>query len=87
MAIKVDVGQFSYYTNNQRLVEVDGDTIRECLKGLVEKFPEFKLFDKDGNLHIYWGISVNGKLYYTDELDDAVKAGDELSIILMVDGG
>ena len=87
MAIKVDVGQLSFYTDNQRIVEVNGGTIRECLENMVEKFPELKLFDKDGSLLLYWGICVNGNMVYPNELNNPVKAGDELSILLMIDGG
>ena len=87
MTIKVDVGQLSPYTNNQRIVEVNGSTILECLQNIAEKFPELKLFDKDGSLLIYWGICVNGNMVYPDEFNNPVKAGDELSILLMIDGG
>jgi len=87
MAIKVDVGQLSSYTDNQSKVEVNGSTIRECLENMAEKFPELKLFDKDGSLLLYLDIYVNGKMIYEDELDNPVNAGDELAILLMIDGG
>ena len=87
MAIKVDVGPLSYYANNQRIVEVNGDTVGECLKHVEEQFPELELFDKDGNLLNYLGIYINGESAYPEELDKLVTDGDEIFIILMIDGG
>ena len=88
MGIKVDTGLiFSRYTNNQRTAEVDGNTVAECLKHLVEQFPKLKLFDGDGELLVYIAIAVNGELAYPEKLNKPVKDGDELSIIPMIDGG
>jgi len=69
------------------VVEVNGSTVGECLKHLVEQFPKLKLFNKDGKLLPYLGIYVNGESAYPKQLDKPVKDGDELSIILMVGGG
>ena len=88
MGIKVHIHTiFSQYTNNQRIVEVNGDTVGECLEHLVEQFPKLKLLDKDGELLAYIGIYVNGELADPKKLDKPVKDGDEISIILMFDGG
>jgi len=88
MGIKVRISSLlSQYSNNQRIAEVNGDTVGECLKHLVEQFPKLKLFDKDGKLFAYLGIYVNGESAYPEELDKPVKDGDELSIILMIGGG
>ena len=87
MAIKVDVGPFLSYTNKQRIVKANGDTVGECLKHVEEQFPELELFDKDGNLLNYLGIYINGESAYPEELDKLVTDGDEIFIILMIDGG
>jgi len=88
MSIKVHNSPLLYqYTNKQQTVEVDGNTIGECLNHLVEKFPNLELFDKEGKLLDYVTIYVNGESSYTQGLDHPVKDGDEISILLMIDGG
>ena len=88
MSIKVHSGPLlSRYTDAQGIIEVDGDTVGECLKKLVEQFPKLELFDKNGRLLDYFGIYINGESTYPKELDMPVKDGDELSIVLMIGGG
>lgn len=90
MGIKVHTSPLlSQYTNNQRIVEVNGSTVGECLKNLVEQFPglEKVLFNEHGKLLNYLGIYVNEESTYPEELIKPVKDGDELSITLMISGG
>jgi len=87
MSIKVHNPFLSHLTNNQRTIEVNGDSVRECLKHLETQFPKLELLDKDGELHRYIDIFANGEIVYPQELDKPVKDGDEISIILMIEGG
>ncbi len=90
MGIKVHISPLlSQYTNNQRIVEVNGSTVDECLKNLVEQFPSIEkvLFNEHGKLLSYLGIYVNEESTYPEELIRPVKDGDELSITLMISGG
>jgi len=95
MGIKVHISSLlSHYTNNQRIAEVNGGTVSECLKHLTEQFSKLKLFDKDGRLRAYFSIYVNREPMYSrslsgdpKKLDTPVKDGDEIAIILMVGGG
>ncbi len=87
MSILVDVGTLFSYTKNQRMVEVNGGTVSECLKHLAGQFPKLKLFDKDGNLHVHFVIGVNGVVVSSEELDQPDEEGDDLSIIFMIAGG
>jgi hypothetical protein len=48
---------------------------------------ETRLFDKKGKLLSYVDIYVNLESSYPEELAKPVKAGDELSITLMIAGG
>jgi len=81
MSIKVHSGPLlSRYTDAQGIIEVDGDTVGECLRHLVKRFPKLELFDKNGKLLDYFGIYVNGESAYPNELDTPVKDGDELHI-------
>jgi len=77
----------SHQTNNQRVAEVNGNTVGECLKHLVEQVPRLELFDKNGELQSYLLISFNKEVICQKELDKPVKDGDELSIMLVDIGG
>ena len=77
----------SRYTNNQRIVEVNGNTIDECLKHLEKQFSKLKLFEKDGRLLSYLNIYINKELTSPKELDKPIKDGDEIYIMLMISGG
>jgi molybdopterin converting factor small subunit len=90
MSIKVNINPGLYqYTNNQRIAEVNGNTVGQCLNHLVKQFPgiEKGLFDKNGKLLNYVDIYVNGESAYPEELAKPVKDGDELYIVITVAGG
>ena len=90
MSVKVNINPALYqYTNNQGMVEVNGDTVGQCLDHLVKQFPgiEKGLFDKKGKLLNYIDIYVNGKSAYPEELAKPVKKGDELHIVITIAGG
>jgi len=88
--IKINIPAYMRsFTNNMRVVEVNGSTVGECLNHLVKQFPGMKkqLFSKNGNLFENIIISVNGQSAYPEQLAKPVKEGDELNILLIVGGG
>ena len=90
MSIGVNIHRsLRHLTNGQAKVEVNGDTVGQCLYDLVKKFPgiEKRLFDKKRTLLNYIDIYVNAESSYPEELVKPVKDGDELSIILIIGGG
>ena len=90
MGIKVNINPLLYqYTNDRGIVEVNGDTVGQCLDHLVKQFPgiEKALFDKNGKLLNYIDIYVNGESAYPEELAKPVKERDELHIVITVAGG
>ncbi len=90
MGIKINISPLLYqYTNDQRIVEVNGDTVGQCLDHLVKQFPgiEKMLFDQNGKLRIYANIYVNKESAYREELAKPVKDGDELDILFIIGGG
>ncbi len=68
---------------------VNGNTVGDCLADLVRQFPWLKeaLLDKDGKLHKYIEIFVNGKTTYPKELTESVEDGDEIQILSIIAGG
>jgi len=90
MSIKVNIPLFLQpVTGGVKVAEVSGSTVGECLKHLVEQFPliEKELFDVNGKLPGYYDIYVNGESTYPEELAKPVKDGDELHMLVMIDGG
>jgi len=90
LSIKINISStLRRYTNNQQVVETGGDTVGECLKHLVEQFPDLKerLFDKNGDLSKTILIHINGKNAYPKQLAKPVKDGDELHIRSIFWGG
>jgi len=77
------------FTNGLEVVEVDGNTVGECLNHLVKQFPgiEKELFNKNGKLRNIVEIYVNLESTYPDELAKAVVDGDEIHVIFILAGG
>jgi len=90
MSIKINIPSYMQsFTNNMRVVEVNGSTVGKCLNHLVKQFPTIKkqLFSKNGNLFENIVISVNGESAYPEQLAKPVKDGDELNILFIIGGG
>lgn len=77
------------YTNGLTPVEVEGNTVGECLNDLTNKYPSIKpiLFDQDGNLYSHIYVSVNLKSARSEQVNRPLDPGDQLYIILIVAGG
>ena len=89
MSIKIKVSlDLRRLINHTEVVEVNGSTVGECLKHLVEQFPLFgdRLFSKQGLL-LYVNIYVNGESAYPENLHKPVRDGDEIGIATRVGGG
>ena len=90
MSVKIKVPSYmKSFTNNMEVVEVNGNTVGECLNHLVKQLPGMKkqLFSKDDNLFENIIISVNGESAYPEQLAKPVKDGDKLDIIFLIGGG
>jgi molybdopterin converting factor small subunit len=90
MSVKINIPDFlTYLTNDQDVVETNGSTVGQCLKQLVDRFPELRgwLFGKNGNLNKTVDVYVNMESAYPEELAKPVKDGDELHIIIIISGG
>ena len=90
MTIQVKISRVHRrFTNDREAVEVNGHTVEECLKNLVQQFPalEGRLVDKKGKPLSFIEIFVNQESAYPDELAKAVSDGDVIHITLMINGG
>jgi molybdopterin converting factor small subunit len=90
LSIKINIHKtHRQFTNGLDIVEVEGNSVGNCLDNLVRQFPGMKkaLFDKKGKLLRVIEIYINSKSAYPNELVKQVKDGDNVHIILMLAGG
>ena len=90
MSIKVNIPDILHdFTNGKSVIEVNGNTVGECLKHLVGQFPtlEKRLFDPNGNLLNYLAVFINGRIAYGEVLLKPVKDGDKIYIFPIIEGG
>jgi len=77
------------YTDGLSVVEVEGNTVGQCLDYLVKRYPALRevLFEKKEKLRNTIEIYVNLKSAYPDELAKPVRDGDEIHVTVMLAGG
>jgi molybdopterin converting factor small subunit len=77
------------FTGGLEVVEVEGNTVADCLGHLVKQFPGIQkaIFDKKGKLLNILEIYLNHQSAYPNELVKPVKDGDEIHLTFMLAGG
>lgn len=76
--------------DGQATVDVAGATVGELLGELKNRYPEFgqRLYKGDNELNRFINVYVNDEdIRFLDNLDTAVKAGDDVSIVPAIAGG
>lgn len=90
MAVKVHIPTpLRQHTQGQAVVEASGGSVKALLDDLGQKYPGVteRIFD-NGQVRRFVNIYLNDEdIRYLENLDTAVKDGDELSIIPAVAGG
>jgi sulfur-carrier protein len=90
MATKVHIPTpMRQHTDGLATVEITGTSVKTVLAALGQQYPALsgKLFD-NGQVRRFVNVYLNDEdIRYLDNLDTAVKDGDELSIIPAVAGG
>ena len=89
MSVKVILHPYLTDGAGEAKIELDGSTVKECIKNLVGRFPamQSKLFGKNEKLHGYVEILVNGQPTVPLELAYPLKDGDEMAILVFLSGG
>ena len=91
MSTKIKIpGYLQDKTDGEPIIDVTGNTIRECLGALVHCYPALKgeIVDGQGMLLLKWLIFINSKLAIaSDELSTPVTDGDMILLVPMVAGG
>jgi len=76
-------------TNGERVVEVAGRTVRECVAAVDARHPGFGelVFDAKGEIRLYATVFVNGEELDRDAADTPVVESDRIEIVAAVAGG
>ncbi len=76
-------------TGGQDRIQVEGQTVRECILAVGERFPGFaeQVFDGDGRVHKFVQLFVNGDEIPRGEVDTAVSPDDRVEILAAIAGG
>jgi len=76
--------------DNQAELEVAGDTVRAALAQITGQYPELgkRLFKGEDELNRFINVYVNDEdIRFMENLDTALKAGDEVAIVPAIAGG
>jgi molybdopterin converting factor small subunit len=78
---------FQPYAGNHEIVEVRGNTVKECLDSLIDLYPIFKelLFSNDDTLSAL--VLYDGETIVPKDLDRPVTEESELVLLPMIQGG
>jgi len=77
-------------TDEQSTVEVEGTTVDEVLRTLVDQYPDLadNLYDEEDDLRQFVNIYVGDEdVRFGDGVDTALAPGDEVSIVPSIAGG
>jgi molybdopterin synthase sulfur carrier subunit len=77
-------------TNDKEEVEADGSNVGEIIENLETNYPGLKerICEDDGTLRRFVNIYLNDEdVRFADNMETALKDGDELSIIPAIAGG
>ena len=76
-------------TAGEECIEVEGQTVGECLKAVSERFPGFgeQVLDAQGRVHGFVSLFVNADEIERSELDHPVEPGDRVEILAAIGGG
>lgn len=77
-------------TDEQSTVEVEGTTVDEALRTLVDQYPDLadNLYDEDDELRQFVNIYVGDEdVRFGDGVDTTLEPDDEVSIVPSIAGG
>jgi molybdopterin converting factor small subunit len=76
-------------TRGERLVEVAGSTVRECIEAVDARYPGFGelVFDAAGKIRLFATVFVNGEELDRAAGDTQVAGNDRIEILAAVAGG
>lgn len=76
--------------DNQASVDIDGDSVKTVLGTLCSQHPELgqRLYKGENELNRFINVYVNDEdIRFLDNLETALKEGDEIAIVPAIAGG
>jgi len=72
-----------------KTIDVEGNTIDECLKALIDRYPALEklMYDSKNALSSCLMVSLNGQAVPPGEMNRPVKNNDEIFPFIMIGGG
>jgi molybdopterin synthase sulfur carrier subunit len=90
MSAKVNLSPwFSQAVGGREILHAAGSTIGECLDEIDAEYPGVKemIVNMEGRVKSHVLLLLNGENTYPEELSKPVQDGDEISMIILADGG
>jgi molybdopterin converting factor small subunit len=90
MSVKVHLySRLPSFAGNRNIVEVEGETVGQCVNNLVAQFPDLKpiILDEQGKPWATIYLSVNLNSPHSEPMTRMLTDQDELYIILIAAGG
>jgi molybdopterin converting factor small subunit len=81
---------FRPFTDDQKVVEIDGDTVGAVLENLTLRYPQLRqhLYDDDGRLHPFVNIFVReSEIRSLQGVDTPLTGGERVIIAAAISGG
>jgi len=77
------------YSGGKGILDVNGNTVAECLQDLIRQYPLAKkwIFDSEGRLLVLITKNEESSLINQDRLNTPAKDGDELFLFMTLGGG
>jgi molybdopterin converting factor small subunit len=87
--VKIFYSELQRRIGNPESITVSGDTVGECLRDLVKRYPGAGelIFDKHSQLLEKVFVFVNAESMYKADLNKTVTATDELILAVLMLGG
>jgi hypothetical protein len=90
MSIKIKISSaHQHVTNGHEIIEVGGNTIAGCLKDLIGQYPALEkyMYNNSKTISEFLLVFLNGENVPHDELNKPVKDHDDISLVMLIDGG
>ena len=88
--IKIHVStSLQHFTDNLQTIEVNGETVGECLNNLIERFPNTKeiISMKEKNISGFILVYLNKERDFAQNFEKSLTDGDELTLLRKIVGG
>jgi adenylyltransferase/sulfurtransferase len=81
--------RFRVPTRGEAVIEVEGATVRECIRAVEARFPGFEelIFNSKGEIHRFVKLFVNEEEVPRNAPDVAVGSDDRIQILAAAAGG